>query len=237
VKTLPVAVLLLAAAASAGAQTPAPPEHRYEITIVGGASLLHVEAESAVPLPVGLPELEPFLPPGALSLLPATIRRRDRLGASVLQGFQVSRRLARRGWLEASFFVAPHHTLRHDASFACPAEVCALVGLPSLAGVGDRLSSEERVTAYHYGLGFAYELARGDVRPFLSVGAGGVSYDAPRGGATDFAFEVGLGARLALGERVGARLEVADRIVLDQFLSHDTAHDVQLRVGLGVRLP
>jgi hypothetical protein len=31
------------------------------------------------------------------------------------------------------------------------------------------------ITAWHYGGGLAYDLTEGDVRPFLSVGAGGVT--------------------------------------------------------------
>ena len=99
------------------------------------------------------------------------------------------------------------------------------------------MTTEERVVAYHYGLGFAYELARGEVRPYLSAGAGAVTYDLPRGGATSFAFEVGAGARFAISDRLGARLEVVDRIVPDHFLTGDTEHDLQVRAGMSFRLP
>jgi hypothetical protein len=75
------------------------------------------------------------------------------------------------------------------------------------------------------------------VRPFLSVGAGAVTYDVPRGGGTSFAFEFGAGARLAFGERVGGRIEVADRVIPDHFLSGATEHDVHVRAGVVFRLP
>ena len=232
---------LLAVAALAVAATPlaaqgAPSDPRYEVTLVFGASLLSAESDSAQPLPFdSLQTFEALLPAGTLRrLLPSTIEAHDRMGASFLQGFQVSRRLARRGWLEGEFLIAPAHTRRRTTSFRCPAEVCALAGLSSL---GDALASEERVTAYHYGLGFAYELARGEVRPFLSVGAGAVTYDVPRGGGTSFAFEVGAGARLSFGERIGGRIEVVDRVVPDHFLSGTTEHDVHVRAGAVFRLP
>jgi hypothetical protein len=161
-------------------------------------------------------------------LLPSTIETHDHMGASFLQGFQISRRLARRGWIEGEFLIAPAHTRRRTTSFRCPAEICALAGLSNL---GDALGNEERVTAYHYGLGFAYELATGEVRPFLSVGAGAVTYDVPGAGGTSFAFEFGAGARLSFGEHIGGRIEVADRVIPDHFLSGATEHDVQVRAG------
>jgi hypothetical protein len=230
-----LAAAVLAVAATPLAAQPAASDPRYEVTLVFGASLLSAESESAQPLPFdSLQTFEALLPAGTLRrLLPSTIQTRDRMGASFLQGFQISRRLARRGWVEAEFLIAPAHTRRRTTSFRCPAEVCALAGLSSL---GDALASEERVTAYHYGLGLAYELARGEVRPFLSVGAGAVTYDVPREGGTSFAFEVGAGARLSFGERIGGRIEVVDRVVPDHFLSGTTEHDVQVRAGAVFRL-
>jgi hypothetical protein len=230
-----LAVAVLAVTATPLAAQGAPSDHRYEVTLVFGASLLSAESDSAQPLPFdSLQTFEALLPAGTLRrLLPSTIQAHDRMGASFLQGFQISRRLARRGWLEGEFLIAPAHTRRRTTSFRCPAEVCALAGLSSL---GDALANEERVTAYHYGLGFAYELARGEVRPFLSVGAGAVTYDVPREGGTSFAFDVGVGARLSFGERIGGRIEVVDRVVPDHFLSGATEHDVQVRAGAVFRL-
>jgi hypothetical protein len=232
-----LAVCHLSLAAAAQAQAPAAPaaDHRYEVTLVFGASLLSADGDAQRALPFdSLQTFEALLPAGTLRrLLPSSIETHDHMGASFLQGFQISRRLARRGWIETQFFIAPAHTRKQSASFRCP-EICALVGLSNL---GDVLGVEERVTAYHYGLGFAYELARGEVRPFLSVGAGAVTYDVPRGGGTSFAFEFGAGARLAFGERVGGRIEVADRVIPDHFLSGATEHDVHVRAGVVFRLP
>ena len=228
---------LAASMASLAAPTyaQAPADHRYEVTLVFGASLLSADGDAAQALPFdSLQTFEVLLPAGTLRrLLPSTIETHDHMGASFLQGFQISRRLARRGWIEGEFLIAPAHTRRRTASFRCPAEICALAGLSNL---GDALASEERVTAYHYGLGFAYELATGEVRPFLSVGAGAVTYDVPGGGGTSFAFEFGAGARLSFGERIGGRIEVADRVIPDHFLSGATEHDVQVRAGAVFRL-
>jgi hypothetical protein len=226
--------LLLAPSARAQPAPDPGPDHRYEVTLLFGASLLGVEADSTQPLALdSLGGLEDLLPPGTLRrLLPSAIRFQDRMGGSFLQGFQVGRRLGRRAWLEATFLLAPTHTRRRAASFRCPAEVCAFP-----QDFGDALSAEERVVAWHYGLGLAYELARGDVRPYLSVGAGAVTYDLPRGADTSFAFDVGAGARLGISDRMGAKIEVVDRIVLDHFASGQTEHDLQLRAGAVLRLP
>ncbi|HUG53512.1 MAG TPA: hypothetical protein VMR21_07920 [Vicinamibacteria bacterium] len=229
------AALLLLAPSALFAQGAAG-DHRYEVSILVGASVLETGSQAVRPFETDavLP-FESFLPPGVLrTLLPTTLVQRSRMGGSVLLGFEASRRIGRRGWVETSFLIAPGHTLRADASFDCRAEVCALAGLTSLRDV---FGTEDRVVAYHYGLGFAYELATGEVRPFLSAGVGAVVYDVAGRGETNFAFDVGLGARLGLGERVGARLEVADRIVPDHFLGGGTEHDLQVRAGLAFRLP
>jgi hypothetical protein len=232
-----LALCPLSLAAPAQAQTPAPArDHRYEVTLVFGASLLSADGEAQRALPFdSLQQFEFLLPAGTLRrLLPSSIETHDHMGASFLQGFQISRRLARRGWIETEFLIAPAHTRKQSTSFRCPAEICALAGISSL---GDALGVEERVTAYHYGLGFAYELATGEVRPFLSVGAGAVTYDVPHGGGTSFAFEFGAGARLSFSEHIGGRIEVADRVIPDHFLSGTTEHDVQVRAGAVFRLP
>ena len=225
-------VLLPAAAAAQGAPAP---DHRYEVTFLVGASVL--ETASAGPRPFRVDAVLPFdsfLPPAIRRVLPTSFEQRSRMGGSMLLGFEASRRLGRRAWVETSFLVAPGHTLREDFSFDCRADVCALAGLGSFR---DALGTEDRVVAYHYGVGFAYELTRGEVRPFLSVGVGGVTFDVSGRGETDFAFDVGAGARLGFGERVGARVEVADRIVLDHFLGGGTEHDLQVKAGLTFRLP
>jgi hypothetical protein len=235
----PCAFLAAAASAPSAAAQAAPPtpDHTYEVTLVFGASVLGVEADSERPLSIDpLQILEEFLPGGQIRrLLPSGLQVHDKLGGSFLQGFQLSRRLGRRAWIETEFLIAPAHTRRRASSFRCPAEVCALLGL---AGLGDALATDERVIAYHYGLSFAYELARGEVRPYLSVGPGAVTYDAGHGeGGTSFALEVAAGARLAISDHVGARVEVADRIVFDHFITGGTEHDLQVRAGASLRLP
>jgi opacity protein-like surface antigen len=238
VKATPALLALacaLQAAAAVAAAAPPSDDPRYEVTLVFGASVLGVETSvQGFPIEVPGAVLE-LLPAGTLrELLPDGIRQQERLGGSFLQGFQVARRVGRRGWLETEFLIAPAHTLRRSASFRCPAQICALAGLTDIAG---GLSFDERVTAYHYGLGFGYELARGDVRPFLSAGIGAVTFDLADGGGTSLALEVGAGARFKISDHIGARLEVVDRIVPDHFLTGNTEHDLQIRAGAAFRLP
>jgi hypothetical protein len=203
---------------------------------VGGVSLLDAEAEDVRDL-----DIDPFLPPGIPRGLiqPVTIRQRRTLGSSVLQGFVVSRRVARRALVEAEFSLAPDHALRTEGSFRCPADFCRLLGI-----VGDEFpidgragSPEDNVVAYHYGLGLAYELAGGEARPFLSAGLGAVTYDLPGDNETSLAVSVGAGVRLHFGDHLGARVEAVDRILPDHFLSGETEHDIHVRLGLLIRLP
>src|SRR5262249_38607114 len=184
---------------------------------------------------IDLPTSIPGLPAGPIrTLLSGSLRLQTHVGGSMLEGFEVARRVGSRGWIETGLQLAPMHTRRRSVSFECPAEVGALLGAGSL---DDALSTEDRVVAYHYSLGFAYELTRGEVRPFLSAGIGAVTYDIPDDTNTDLAFDVGAGVRLGLSEHVGARLEVLDRIVIDHFLSGRTEHDLHVRAGVTFRLP
>ena len=93
-------LVVLAASVSSVLATPAraqgaASEPRYEVTLVFGASLLSVDGASTQPLPFdSLQSFETLLPAGTLRrLLPSTIEAHDHMGASFLQGFQISRRL------------------------------------------------------------------------------------------------------------------------------------------------
>jgi hypothetical protein len=231
VKTL-VALLALAAALPASAADDA----RTEVSILGGVSLLDAETEDVRTL-----DIDPFLPPGLPRGLiqPVEVRQRRSLGSSILQGFVLSRRVARRALVEAEWTLAPNHTLRTEGSFRCPVDFCRLLGI-----AGDEFpidgragAPEDNVVAYHYGLGLAYELTGGEARPFLSAGLGAVTYDLPGGNETSLAVSVGAGVRLHFGEHLGARVEAVDRIVPDHFLSGQTEHDVHVRLGVLLRLP
>lgn len=94
-------------------------------------------------------------------------------------------------------------------------------------GIGD-------VTAWHYGAGLTYDILGGDVRPFVTVGAGGVSYDGARDAQTSFVVRFGAGLKAYFG-RVGARVDVVDHLVVDHYLSGDAEHDLHVTGGALVR--
>jgi hypothetical protein len=90
------------------------------------------------------------------------------------------------------------------------------------------------VTAWHYGAGVNYDIRGGDVRPFVTVGAGGVSYEGAPGAKTDFVLRFGGGVKVYFG-RLGARVDAVDHLVFDNFLSGHDEHDVHITGGAFVR--
>lgn len=92
----------------------------------------------------------------------------------------------------------------------------------------------DSVTAWHYGAGLSYDVLGGDVRPFVALGAGGVSYDGAPGTGTDFTLRFGAGVKVYFG-RLGARVDAMDYLVLDNFLTGKTEHDVHITGGAFVR--
>jgi hypothetical protein len=92
----------------------------------------------------------------------------------------------------------------------------------------------QSVTAWHYGAGLTYDLLGGDVRPFVIVGAGGVTYDGARSAKTDFVLRFGAGLKAYFG-RVGARVDAVDYLVFDNFLTGQDEHDVHFTGGAFVR--
>ncbi len=90
------------------------------------------------------------------------------------------------------------------------------------------------VTAWHYGAGLTYDILGKDVRPFVAVGAGGVSYDGTPGAKTDFTLRFGAGVKVYFG-RLGARVDAMDYVVFDNFLTGHTEHDVHITGGAFVR--
>jgi hypothetical protein len=108
-------------------------------------------------------------------------------------------------------------------------------GMGRHGGFGDGFGYGGRdVTAWHYGGNLAYDFLGGDVRPFVLVGAGGVSYDGAATSKTDFTARFGGGVKAYFG-RLGARVDAIDYVVFDNFLSGKTEHDVHLTGGAFVR--
>jgi len=90
------------------------------------------------------------------------------------------------------------------------------------------------VTAWHYGAGLTYDILGGDVRPFVALGGGGVSYNGAPGTKTDFALRFGAGLKVYFG-RLGARVDAVDYLVFNNFLTGKDEHDVHVTGGAFVR--
>jgi hypothetical protein len=90
------------------------------------------------------------------------------------------------------------------------------------------------VTAWHYGAGLTYDILGGNVRPFVIVGAGGVTYDGAPKTTTDFVLRFGAGLKVYFG-RLGARVDAVDHLVFNNFLTGRDEHDVHITGGAFVR--
>jgi hypothetical protein len=99
---------------------------------------------------------------------------------------------------------------------------------------GDDVLGERDVTAWHYGAGLTYDILGDDVRPFVALGAGGVSYDGSSGTKTSLTLRFGAGVKVYFG-RLGARVDATDYVVFDHFLTRRSEHDLHLTGGGFVR--
>jgi len=235
-----LAALAALAGSAAAADTPAPPTNRNEIVVFGGVSLLDANGDGqtlafpvdGAPGPGMLGFGGRFRLPLPVPLPPVSLTTRSGIGQSGLFGARYSRAIKDRLDLEADLSVAPGHSLETRGS-GCAGDLCFDAGRAArgrdgraFAGFGDN-----DVTAWQYGAGLAYEITQGDVQPIVTFGAGGVTWDGARGAGTDFELRFGAGLKMYFG-RVGARVDVIDHLVLDQFLTGKTEHDVHATAGL-----
>jgi len=227
---------LLALAALAGLTTPLAAEEtpRDELTVLGGVSLLDVKTESDQgfePIPLPGPAIYP-----PIRFPEIRIREARTLGGSFVLGLRYGRYVMSRVALEVDFAVAPSHELGTALSL-CVSDRGCRGGAESAAAVAPDLSflgARQTVVAYHYGAGLAFDLLKGDVRPILLVGVGGVSWARPEQTETDLDLRFGAGVKLYFGT-LGVRLEVVDHVETDNFVTGKTEHDVQASAGFIVR--
>jgi hypothetical protein len=150
---------------------------------------------------------------------------RTRLGGSLVGAVRVGRYVNERAAFELGLSLNPSHELSMDAG--CP--YCRdLIYWP--------YPLAQRSVAYGYDAAFTYDVVGGGTRPFLSFGAGGVTYAFQDYSEKDFRINMGAGVKLGHG-RLRGRLEVVDHVTLDHFLTQRTEHDVQVRGGVAVRIP
>jgi hypothetical protein len=199
---------------------------KVEIGLFAGASLLDVRTESSA-----FPVLFDF--PGGPPNLGFEFKTATTLGESFLLGFRGGYAVSDRLAVEASFAAAPSTRQRSEFSIVCDLSPCPF--LPSAAqGALVRAPTEDTVPTYHYDAGIRASFGGTLVVPFVTAGLGGVTYDAPDGARTNFAFNFGAGVLIGSG-RFGARVEASDHVVLDHYLTHSGEHDVQLRGGVSFR--
>jgi len=224
-------------------------EDKNEIVVFGGISLLDASrsGQSEVfPLDrvtnigsqFGFGRNRPLpIPP----LPSVSFSAESKIGSSPLFGARYTRQIKNRLGLEGDLTVAPGHEIETRGS-GCVGDLCfGQEGGRDFDGRGGRgffgrgvPFGDRNVTAWHYGAGLAYEITGGDVRPVVILGAGGVTWDGAREAGTDFVLRFGAGLKILFG-RVGARVDVVDHLVLDQFLTNKTEHDVHATAGLLVR--
>jgi hypothetical protein len=219
----PVGLLLLALSV-AGAASAA--EGKVEVTILGGASLLDVKNDVQTPIclacliPVPAGAFPPFRPPDFQTA------RSVSLGGGFLLGFRFGYDLGAKAQLETGFAVEPSRTQRTEVTFRClGGQPCPFLAIRPL---------QDKVASFDYDAALLYHLGGSKLRPFLTAGFGGISFDTPDRVRTNFAFNFGGGVKLSLG-RVGVRLEASDQLVLDHYLTGRTEHDLRVRGGLSFR--
>jgi hypothetical protein len=225
-----VLLLITLGAAPAAAQGTA----KNELTVFGGVSIADVSTQRQE----GFGFLRRSKPdPRELSLLPF-VRTSSSLDGSPEFGVRYGRALSDALVVEGDFSIAPGHDLTEIVEYGCPDGYACLanrdgLGVGTLLFVPDRLTTA-RMVAYHYGGGIRLRRAWGSLTPSVSGGLGGLTYSGDRQSETQLAVRIG-GALSAAGGSHNTTFEVLDVIVPDHFVTNRAAHDVHVRIGLGVR--
>lgn len=190
-------------------------EHKTEISIFSGWSFPGIDNTSNRCFPC-------FPSP----IVPAfSVGRSQTLDSSVLVGFGVSRYLNNNIAIEGRFSVAPNHQLTETSFIDCPAgEICPLVLFPDF-------NLQSNVVAYHYDANFVYHFASGQVRPYVTAGIGGVSFDALSSTRTNVAWTFGAGSKFMLGKGMGLKFEFNDHLIPNHFVTDKTENDLQVQYG------
>ena len=230
IRPLCSALVLLLWIAPANAQTPP----KNELTVFGGLSLIDLTSRSEIgpfPLPIDF-ELLPLIYPPILSGL---TRRFD--GGAEL-GVRYGRDLTESLTLTGDFSMVPGHELRVLIRSGCP-DPLVCIARPTLGVFAPDSLFSQRVTAYHYGGGFRWNVLRtdldsGTLTPSVIAGLGGVTFSGPRQSESSVTFRIGAGLTASY-RNVSAGVEVVDVIESDHFVTDETENDVHFRLTFGVR--
>jgi hypothetical protein len=214
-------------AAAAGAQT----DSRNELTVFGGLSLIDLTSRSEIsPFPLAVDgELVPLIFP------PIGGRVTTRFDGGAEFGVRFGRDLTDALTLTGDFSIVPGHEFRVLTRSVCP--VC--IARPTLSVFVPDYFLAERVTAYHYGGGFRWNILRtdlgsGTLTPAVIAGLGGVTFAGMRQTESTVTFRVGAGLTASYGS-VTAGVEAVDVIESDHFVTDGAENDVHFRLTFGVR--
>jgi hypothetical protein len=195
-----------------------------EISILSGESFLDVKGVSRESRPCFVCATPAASFPAVFP--PLNFEKRVSVDRSVLFGLRVGYYVSPRVEVEGGVAIGPSHTLGIQELVICPAGLaCPFLYIRP---------TSQKVTAYAYDAAGVFHLTRGRVRPFLSLGLGGISYDGS-GRHTNFAWTGGAGAKIDFG-KVSVRVEVSDHVIPDHFLTGHTEQDPALLGGLAFRL-
>lgn len=195
---------------------------KVEITVHSGISFLEAARENNIPCRfcVG-----PVQPPFDI-----VFQEKSSLDNSFVFGFKGGYYLNNKAEIEGNFAVAPSHDFRFESGFFCPpGEICPLRDVPVIDT--PVFLFQENAVVYHYDANFSYHFSEQNVRPFFTLGVGGVSTDLQQDTRTDFTFNFGVGGKFYF-DRLGLRFEINDHVIPGYFLTDDTEHDVQVQYGI-----
>ena len=155
------------------------------------------------------------------------------LESSVLFGFKGGVYLNHSMQVEGNFGLAPGRDLGQQNNLVCIPELPCPAGDVVIYFPG--YFTDSNAVSYHYSGNFVYNLETSGVTPFFTFGVGGISTDTIADTETDFAINLGAGAKFYF-EKVGLRFEVNDHVIPDHFLTGKTEHDIQVQYGFIFRL-
>jgi hypothetical protein len=229
-RTLFPLLLIVMCATSAHAQT----NTKNELTVFGGLSLIDLTSRTEIsPFPL---QIDSGLFPLIFPPIFGGVTKRFDGGAEF--GVRYGRDLTETLTLTGDFSIVPGHDLRVRTRSFCPDQVLC-IATPALSLLAPDFLLSERVTAYHYGGGFRWnvlrtDLSSGTLTPSVIAGLGGVTFSGMRQSESSVTFRIGAGLTTSY-RNVTAGVEVVDVIESGHFVTDDTENDVHFRLTFGVR--
>ena len=152
---------------------------------------------------------------------------------SILFGFKAGYYMNDNAEIEGNFGFAPNHEIKTDWNDWCqPGDVCPLFE----SQLYPYFQDNQNVVAYHYDANFVYNFLHDSIRPYVTIGIGGISYDLPGDVKTSFTTNLGLGAKFYF-KKVGLRFEINDHLIPNHFLSGKTENNLQIQYSFFFLLP